>query len=824
MAPPGRPGSKRRLSWLEAEYARLGYECEYLESLNAILNRKLQGGDEEVDSVDDNAESDKDDDDETDWEGPSTNVAEELDGQGLTLDDIHLEASAPRTSVQSPAVTPGAPTPPLQRRKTRVEYRPDETEGPAPEHMRMESDPFLPVHQTSRSHYLYSLMQRGSALGGTRPAQVLIYIIAFAGLVFVLVAHATHLGAHETEAGHGGDDGHRRLGGAAPPLLKNIALALVSAGAVSFVVNALQWPLCIGYILGGVLVGPNVLKLVFWEGDIRYVFELGLVFLLFMIGCGLDFRKLWGLDRVSLAAGFAQFPLCVCSTFVIFSLLQVAFGLELGKGEYAITYASLACSLSSTLIVGKLLGQFGEKDTPAGKVTTGVLLIQDLWAIVVLACQPNMDFLHPRKMLVSFFCLAIILFVALAYAKLVMPPVLFSASKSVELMLVLALAWLFFVISASILPLVELSMELGALIGGAALATFPYSVDLNSKVHYVRDFFITIFFIGMGVDVPAPTWSVILKALLVCVVVLFVRWVSIPVLVTAVGGEVRVGVLATLNLSQISELALAICIMGTRGGFGPLNHIDQEFMTVIIWAFSILAISGSYCISYNYKVMRGVMSAWRRCAVWLHLKQAKDAEGGDEDEDQDYHHQVQQGDIVILGFHRITALLIAEFMMKSPKVIQRLHVIDINPGLADGLREKGIGFTFGDFASAKELKRCHPDKATIIMSTIPDSLLKGVSNLKLLHVAKKVWPDAHFIATADNPAQAQKLYDAGADYVVRMAKLCAMRLHELLVEHCSKAFGGGDLKEELDKELFNRFKVKDKDARSQEGGFLALRM
>jgi len=320
------------------------------------------------------------------------------------------------------------------------------------------------------------------------------------------------------------------------------------------------------------------------------------------------------------------------------------------------------------------------------------------------------------------------------------------------------------------------------------------------------------------VDVPAPTWAVVLKAFLVCVVVLFVRWASIPLLVRAVGGEVRDGVLATLNLSQISELALAICIMGTSSGFGPLKHLDQEFMTVIIWAFSILAITGSYCLGHNHKITRFLMSACRRFAVRLHLKQAENTTGEVDDEEEWVHH-AQHEDVVLLGFHRITALLIPEFMMKSPEFVQRLHVIDINPSLADGLRQKGIRFTFGDFASAKELKRCHPDQATIVMSTIPDSLLKGVTNLKLLQVSRKVWPDCHFIATADNPVQAMELYDAGADYVVRMAKLCAVRLHELLVEHCSKAFGGGDLKE-----LFDRYKGKDKDARTRTGGFLALRM
>lgn len=807
----------------------MGYECEYLESLNATLTRKL-GGHEESDSSDDEGEEvDNDEDEAEDWAGTEDIAGQEMgDGfdNGLTLEDIQLESATAgppsdnQTQTSGPPDIPSAQSQKLKKQKSRVGYRPDTT-GAAPDLITLESDPFLKTQSSKFQSFMGKMgtpvntaALRASALGSSRGAQALIYVIAFGVLVFVLVAHATHLGAHEEEAGHGGEEGHRRLGGAAPLLLKNIALSIVCAGAVSFVVNWLRWPLCIGYILGGVVVGPNALKLVSWEGEIKYVIELGLIFLLFMIGSGLDFRKLWGLNRVAWTTGFAQFPICVCATFVILSVLKLA-GLELGKGEYAITYASLACSLSSTLMVGKLMGQSADKDSPSGKITTGVLLIQDLWAIVVLAVQPNLDLLHPKKMLVSFFWVLVILFCSLAYAKLIVPPVLFSASKSVELMLVLALAWIFFVVSASILPFVELSMELGALISGAAMATFPYSADLNSKLHFVRDFFITIFFIGMGADIPAPTGAVVGKAVLLCVIVTVVRWASIPLLVTAVGGHARVGVLATINLSQISELALAICVMGTSSGFGPLKHVDHDFQSVITWAFLIMAIAGTYGLSHKHTLMRAFMSVQRRFGEWFDLKKIEE----DKLDEDDWTHHAKKGDIVILGFHRITALLIPEFMMKSPNIVERLHVIDINQNLADGLREKGITFTYGDFASAKELKRCHPDKATIVMSTIPDSLLRGVTNLKLLHVAKKVWPEAHFIATADNPVEAMQLYDAGADYVVRMAKLSAIRLHELLVEHCSKAFGGGDLNE-----LFDRYKGKDKDARSRTGGFLALRM
>merc|ERR1719478_1483619 len=109
---------------------------------------------------------------------------------------------------------------------------------------------------------------------------------------------------------------------------------------------------------------------------------------------------------------------------------------------------------------------------------------------------------------------------ALAYAKWVMPAVLLVASQSLELMLVLALCWCFFMCCLATLPFVGLSMELASLISGVALATFPYSAEFNGKIKYIRDFFITLFFVGLGMQIPVPSFSAIGVALIIGVAVL----------------------------------------------------------------------------------------------------------------------------------------------------------------------------------------------------------------------------------------------------------------------------------------------------------------
>merc|ERR1719401_2009884 len=108
--------------------------------------------------------------------------------------------------------------------------------------------------------------------------------------------------------------------------------------------------------------------------------------------------------------------------------------------------------------------------------------------------------------------------IAMAYAKFIMPAVLYHSSSNLELMFVMSLTWCFFICITAILPFVGLSMELASLIAGVALATFPYSAEFNGKIKYIRDFFITLFFAGLGMQIPVPAPGAVLMGLMVAVV------------------------------------------------------------------------------------------------------------------------------------------------------------------------------------------------------------------------------------------------------------------------------------------------------------------
>lgn len=382
-----------------------------------------------------------------------------------------------------------------------------------------------------------------SALGKARPLRFLIFTLAFFFVIFVLMASSTSLGiisealygdqlqamrdaahsGHSEHAEHDSTDAdshdsdhpehtpttssnegndasvmepsgaqngahRRRLGGGVSVLLQNIAYCLTTCGVVAFFVGLCKQPLILGYLLGGVVVGPNLgLDLVHTHEAVSEIANLGLVFLLFMIGLELDVHEILRMGRVVLLTGLFQFPVCFGAQYLLFTGLN-AIGLSLGTGQYAGMYCALVCAISSTMIVVKLLSEKGETERPNGRLTVGILIFQDIWAMVFLAIQPNLANPDLLTLCKQFGMIAALIILALGYAKFVMPAVLFFASRSVELMLVLSLSWCFFMGVTAHLPWVGVGMELAALIAGVALATFPYSAEFNGKIKYIRDF------------------------------------------------------------------------------------------------------------------------------------------------------------------------------------------------------------------------------------------------------------------------------------------------------------------------------------------------
>jgi Kef-type K+ transport system membrane component KefB/Trk K+ transport system NAD-binding subunit len=654
----------------------------------------------------------------------------------------------------------------------------------------------------------------GSALSLGFWAQVAMYLVAFAGIVFVFVAKWQKLGGDTPypACGDSSDDAHRRLSPIAPSLLiTHIGYCIAGAGFVTFLVHVIGQPLILGYLITGFLLGPEMLNIVHSHEDITLMASLGLIFLLFMIGLELDVMALLGMGKTVIATGLCQFPLCVGCHVGTFMALNAA-GIGFGTGQYPVLYTGLCCGISSTMIVVKLLADFHQSDTTPGRLTVGILIFQDVWAIIVLAIQPDLANPQPQIVGKQFALIAGLIVVAMTYAKFVLPVVFVSTSNNTELMLVLGCSWCFFLSCFATLPFIGLSMELASLVAGVSMATFPYSAEFNGKLKYIRDFFITLFFVALGMQIPMPTIEAIGKGLLVAVVVLMFRWLGIFSVVALAGGGTKLAALATINLSQISEFALVICSLGISfEHVEPAGGEEADTLTILIWTFSVLAILSSYNIKFNYTIYEKLAKCMRR----LRGKKEEDQEmGGESGEGHDEHHAHRN--IVFLGFDKVAAQLAAFLDAHSPDLLEKINVVDGNEKVRKEVEKKNMAFHYGDVSSPDVLEHAHHGEADLVVCSIPDIMLNGYTNRRLLEVSKSLWPNADVIVTADNPNDARTLYTAGAAYVLRMSNLCADKLHDLVIEHCTQAVvhkkvgEGGSLKH-----VFDTFKEQEKNKQKQ---------
>eukprot|EP00435_Cladocopium_sp_Y103_P062463 s381_g24.t1 len=395
--------------------------------------------------------------------------------------------------------------------------------------------------------------------------QLVIYGLAIALLVLIFVIPSPLI----DPKGEGHHAEHIKQG--RQMVMRNIIYGTLAAGCLAYLMQFLKQPLILGYLLGGVLVGPIGLRLIIDEHEIATMIlgaesELGLIFLLFMIGLELNVEELVHLGRKICVSGLLQFPCCVTFHFLAFAALGMS-GLPVDDSQLGLVY----------------IADKDEAKTEAGQISIGILIFQDVWAIIVLAVQNHLD--SPRVLAIgkTFTIMLAMVSTSFLYAKYVMPVLLESVTLPETWRL--SLCWCFFVCAAALLPFVSVSMELAALIAGASLASFSYSKELVHQIRYIRDFFITLYFVSLGLQIPIPSSHVIFCAACVSMVVLLGRWLGIFCPIYFLGGDVRPALLSTVNLSQVSEFALVIGGIGYKQG-----HLPRETLTVLSWVFILLAV------------------------------------------------------------------------------------------------------------------------------------------------------------------------------------------------------------------------------------------
>lgn len=541
-------------------------------------------------------------------------------------------------------------------------------------------------------------------------------------------------------------------------LLKDIGLGIVFAAAASHAARLLKQPLILGYVLGGALLGSQLgFGLVTNADSVHLISEIGLIFLLFIIGLEIDLRELAKMGRTMAVIGLVQFAGCVALGLAFFKPL----GFALGGGRFDLLYLAVALALSSTLIVVKLLADKFETTTVAGRLTIGILVLQDLWAIAFMAFQPNLLSPQLGSILRSVGQGAVLVAAAFLVSRHVLSRLYKAAGKNPELVLLTSMAWCFLI--CGLAEEAGLSKEMGALIGGMSIAAFPYGVDVISKIGGIRDFFVTLFFVALGLQVPKPTAAVLTLSAVIVAFVFVSRVLTVALTARFMGMGLRTGLVSASNLSQISEFSLVILALGK--GYG---HIGADLQALVLTSMLLASVTSTYMILFNDRIARGIMRLLTRAG----LQELCEAEP--------HGHSHAARDIVLLGCFRAGEVLVDEIHRNAPELKDRVLVVDYNPAIRQKLVARGFHWVYGDLAHPETLKHLGVEGASVVVCSVPDVFLKGTSNQKLLGHLKKIAPRARWIMTADEPSAAKALRDAGAHDAVTPAELAGGKFFELL--------------------------------------------
>jgi len=278
-------------------------------------------------------------------------------------------------------------------------------------------------------------------------------------------------------------------------------------------------------------------------------------------------------------------------------------------------------------------------------------------------------------------------------------------------------------------------------------------MDVTAKVTALRDFFITLFFVALGMQIPLPTGAIVGLALIIVLFTLVSRPLTVFPPLYAVRQGLRTSIVPSINLAQISEFSLVLIQVGIEA-----RQTTYESGSAVAYAFVVLAVLSTFMMTNSDLITRNAVVGLRRVGV-------RDLDHAQAESDGPGTHG-RKGSIALLGFFRAASSFLSEIERAHPMLLERVYVLDFNPVVYHTLKARGINVFYGDISHVDTLAHAGIAEAEIVISSVPDSLLKGTTNEKLVRHVRAVNPAAKIIATADLLGEADNLYAAGADYVV----------------------------------------------------------
>lgn len=526
-----------------------------------------------------------------------------------------------------------------------------------------------------------------------------------------------------------------------------VILTIIIAGIAKF----FKQPMIIAYIAAGLILSPYGLNLVNSLETINTLSQLGISFLLFMVGLSLSPRIIRTVGKISVITGLGQILFTsgigfTISFFLGFSLIESI-------------YIAIALTFSSTIVIMKLLSDKKDLETLYGKIAVGFLIVQDIAAMFILIFVSSLstDGNLYSVVVQSTFKVMGSLAIVLSVGYYVLPKIMKKIADNAEFLMLFCIAWCLGL--ASTLHYIGLTIEIGALLAGVSLAISPYRHEIAARMRPLRDFFLLMFFVFLGTQMEFANFSA--HWMPIIILSLFVL-IGNPIIVMTLMGishyTKRTSFLAGLTVAQISEFSLILVTLGIKVG-----HIEPEILSLVT-VVGLITISGStYFIIYGkklYKKLKPYLKIFER-------KGKKKDEHANLGEEEYY--------CVLLGYNHIGVNL----SKTLKKLKKKFLVVDYDPEIIQHLAQKGIPCIYEDVEDGETFEKINLKKLKLVVSSIKNPDI----NISLIRQIRDANSKCIVIVVSERIDDAIACYEAGANYVVIPNELGGHHITTLIEQH-----------------------------------------
>ena len=517
-------------------------------------------------------------------------------------------------------------------------------------------------------------------------------------------------------------------------LLQNVAMILITAVIVLLIFNKLKLPTMIGLFITGIVIGHVIND----TSMISTLSELGVVFLLFIIGLEFSIEKFSAIKHYALFGGILQVSL----TTVLVTLLGLGLGLALNSA----IFLGFLVAFSSTAIVMKIMQQKHLNHSVQGRVTLGILIFQDIAVIVVILITPLLGGqsieLHTfPELLIKLIGVAILIVIG---AKWFIPLALKDAAKTKNRDLFMLLTLFICMGTTFATSLIGIGPELGAFLAGLLISNTEYSHQTLGYIQPFQDVFMSLFFISIGLMVNLHLFLYNIGIILaLTAIILIIKFAATLLTGIVLKLPNKISISIAILLSQIGEFSFVLAREGMTYGL-----MTQRFFSIFL-GVSILTMSVS---PFLQKFTPQITKLLSKSSYFQEDGELKTLP------EELTEAQPIKDHVILVGMGRVGKQMTKACNQFNVPIL----AVDMNPIVVEQQQNLGVPIIYGNASNENVLKQLRVTSAQCIV--ISASTYEGTLNT--IDAARRLNPDIHIIVRTKYLKNIEEVIEAGADEVI----------------------------------------------------------